>query len=49
MGDIFVAVPGRGTLNIAPQGLRYATRFYQMYRAKLAKKLKYRLNSSFSE
>jgi glycine/D-amino acid oxidase-like deaminating enzyme len=46
-GGYTVAVPGHGTLNIAPQGLRYATRFYQMYRAKLAKKLKYRLNSSF--
>lgn len=46
-GGYTIAVPGHGTLNIAPQGLRYATRFYQMYRAKLAKKLKYRLNSSF--
>lgn len=46
-GGYTVAVPGYGSLNIAPQSLRYATRFYQMYRAKLAKKLTYRLNSSF--
>jgi glycine/D-amino acid oxidase-like deaminating enzyme len=41
------SVPGRGTINIAPLGLRHATKFYQMYRAKLAKKLKYRLDGSF--
>ncbi|SMF51153.1 Glycine/D-amino acid oxidase [Azospirillum oryzae] len=46
-GKYTVAVPGHGSVNIAPQGLRYATKFYQMYRAKLAKKLKYRLDSSF--
>ncbi len=46
-GGYTVAVPGHGTLNIAPQSLRYATRFYQMYRAKLAKKISYRLNTSF--
>jgi len=46
-GGYTVAVPGYGSLNIAPQSLRYATRFYQMYRAKLAKKITYRLNSSF--
>lgn len=46
-GGYTVAVPGYGSLNIAPQSLRYATRFYQMYRAKIAKKISYRLNSSF--
>lgn len=46
-GGYTVAVPGYGTLNIAPQSLRNATRFYQMYRAKIAKKISYRLNSSF--
>lgn len=46
-GSYTIAVPGHGTINIAPQGLRYATKFYQMYRAKLAKKLKYRIDSSF--
>ncbi|OZI18800.1 D-amino-acid oxidase [Bordetella genomosp. 9] len=46
-GGYTVALPGHGTLNITPHGLRHATKFYQMYRAKLAKKLKYRLNSSF--
>lgn len=42
-----IAASGYGTLNIAPQGIRYASKFYQMYRSKIAKKLKYRLNSSF--
>lgn len=46
-GGYTVALPGHGTLNITPLGLRHATKFYQMYRAKLAKKLKYRINSSF--
>jgi len=46
-GGYTLTVPGHGSLNIAPQGLRYATKFYQMYRAKLTKKLKYRFNSSF--
>ncbi len=46
-GGYTIAVPGYGTLNLAPQGLRHAAKFYQMYRAKLSKKLKYRLNSSF--
>lgn len=46
-GGYTVAVPGYGSLNIAPQNLRYARRFYQMYRAKIAKKISYRLNSSF--
>ena len=40
-----LAVPGYGTLSIAPQGIRYATKFYRMYRAKVAKKLTYRLDS----
>lgn len=46
-GKYTVAVPGHGSLYIAPQGMRYVTKFYQMYRAKLAKKLKYKINSSF--
>lgn len=46
-GGYTVAVPGHGTINLAPLGIRHATKFYQMYRAKLAKKLKYRLNSAF--
>lgn len=46
-GGYTVSVPGYGSLNLAPQNLRYAMRFYQMYRAKIAKKLTYRLNSSF--
>lgn len=46
-GGYTVSVPGYGSLDLAPQNLRYATRFYQMYRAKIAKKLTYRVNSSF--
>jgi glycine/D-amino acid oxidase-like deaminating enzyme len=46
-GSYTLAAPGYGTINIAPQGLRYATKFYQMYRSNLTKKLNYRINSSF--
>jgi len=46
-GSYTVAVPGHGTLNITPRGTRYALKFYEMYRSKIGKKLKYRLNSSF--
>ena len=46
-GSYTVAVPGHGTLDITPRGMRYAFKFYQMYRSKISKKLKYRLNSSF--
>lgn len=46
-GSYTLAVAGYGTLNIAPRGIRYAAKFYQLYRSKVAKKLKYRLNSSF--
>lgn len=46
-GGYTVSVPGYGSLDLAPQSLRYATRFYQMYRAKIAKKISYRIGSSF--
>jgi len=46
-GAYTVAVPGHGTLNITPRGMKYALKFYQMYRSKIGKKLKYSLNSSF--
>ena len=46
-GGYSVALPGHGYLNIAPQSLKYAAKFYPLYRAKLAKKLTYRLNRSF--
>ncbi|MDO6405588.1 NAD(P)/FAD-dependent oxidoreductase [Pantoea phytobeneficialis] len=46
-GSYTVAISGRGQLDLAPQNLRYATRFYPMYRSKIAKKLKIRLNGSF--
>lgn len=46
-GSYTIAVPGHGGLDITPRGMRYAFKFYQMYRSKVGKKLKYRLNSSF--
>ncbi len=46
-GSYTLAVPGHGVINIAPQGMRYAAKFYQMYRSKLAKKLKFRIGNSF--
>ncbi|WP_407049729.1 NAD(P)/FAD-dependent oxidoreductase [Methyloraptor flagellatus] len=46
-GSYTLAVPGHGTLDITPRGMRYAFKFYQMYRSKLGKKLKYRLTRSF--
>lgn len=46
-GGYTVAVPGHGTVNLSPQGIRYATKFREMMRAKIAKKLKYRVNSLF--
>lgn len=46
-GSYTVSMPGRGRMDLAPQNLRYAAKFYPMYRSKLAKKLKIRLNSSF--
>ena len=46
-GSYTVAIPGRGQLDLAPQNIRYATKFYPMYRSKIAKKLKLRLNGSF--
>jgi len=46
-GSYTVAIPGRGQLDLAPQNIRYAAKFYPMYRSKIAKKLKLRLNGSF--
>ena len=46
-GCYTLAIPGFGRMELAPQGIRYAARFYQVYRAKLAKKLKIRIGSSF--
>jgi len=46
-GSYTVAVPGLGRLDLAPQNIRYAAKFYPMYRSKIAKKLKIRLNGSF--
>ncbi|WP_106477850.1 NAD(P)/FAD-dependent oxidoreductase [Phytohalomonas tamaricis] len=46
-GSYTLAMPGRGRVEISPQGLRYATKFYGAYRSKLAKKLQIRVSSSF--
>jgi glycine/D-amino acid oxidase-like deaminating enzyme len=46
-GAYTVAIPGFGRMELAPQGIRYAAKFYEMYRAKLAKKLKLRIGRSF--
>ncbi|WP_106419219.1 NAD(P)/FAD-dependent oxidoreductase [Salinicola tamaricis] len=46
-GSYTLAMPGLGRVEISPQGLRYATRFYSAYRSKLAKKLQIRLGRSF--
>lgn len=40
-----VAIHGYGRMELAPQGMRYAVKFYEMYRSKLAKKL--RIGQSF--
>lgn len=46
-GTYTVAVPGHGRLELAPQNLHYATQFRTMFRSKLNKKLKVRINGSF--
>jgi len=46
-GGYTVAVPGYGRMELAPQGMRYALKFYQTYRAELTKKLKIRIGKSF--
>jgi glycine/D-amino acid oxidase-like deaminating enzyme len=46
-GSYTIAVPGHGVINLAPQGLRYAAKFREMMRAKIAKKMTYRVNSLF--
>ena len=46
-GGYTISVPGHGVVNLAPQGIRYATKFREMMKAKIAKKLKYKLNGRF--
>jgi glycine/D-amino acid oxidase-like deaminating enzyme len=46
-GSYTLAVPGHGRMELAPQGLRYAAKFYQMYRAKIAKKITLSIGRSF--
>ncbi len=46
-GGYTIAVPGYGRMELAPQNLRYATKFRKMFRSKLNKKLKVRIGESF--
>ncbi|WP_423824225.1 NAD(P)/FAD-dependent oxidoreductase [Salinisphaera sp. SPP-AMP-43] len=46
-GGYTLAVPGRGRIDLAPLGMRYATKFYAAYQRKLKKKLTYRLGKPF--
>ncbi len=46
-GCYTVALAGRGQVDIAPQNIRYALKFYPLYRSNIAKKLGFRLNRSF--
>ena len=46
-GSYTLAVPGRGRIDLAPLGLRYATKFYAAYQRKLDKKLTYRFGKPF--
>lgn len=46
-GSYTVALAGRGQIDLAPQNIKYAAKFYPMFRSKIAKKLKFRLNGSF--
>ncbi|WP_336744359.1 FAD-binding oxidoreductase [Aureimonas altamirensis] len=46
-GGYTISVPGHGVVNLAPQGIRYAAKFREMMKAKIAKKLKYKLSSRF--
>lgn len=46
-GSYTLAISGLGRVEISPQGLRYASKFYAAYRSKLAKKLQIRIGSSF--
>ncbi|AWN15045.1 FAD-binding oxidoreductase [Salinisphaera sp. LB1] len=46
-GGYTLAVPGRGRIDLAPLGLRYASKFYAAYQRKLKKKLTYRLGKPF--
>lgn len=46
-GGYTLAVPGYGRMELAPQGMRYAMKFYKLFRSNLAKKLKIRVGKSF--
>ncbi|WP_427024923.1 NAD(P)/FAD-dependent oxidoreductase [Aureimonas ureilytica] len=46
-GGYTISVPGHGVVNLAPQGIRYAAKFREMMKAKIGKKIQYRLNGQF--
>ncbi|RJS91845.1 FAD-binding oxidoreductase [Salinisphaera sp. Q1T1-3] len=46
-GCYTLAVPGRGRIDLAPLGMRYAAKFYAAYQRKLKKKLTYRFGKPF--
>lgn len=46
-GSYTLAMPGLGRLEVSPQSMRYAIKFYGAYRSKLAKKLQIRIGRSF--
>lgn len=46
-GSYTIALPGHGRMELAPQGIRNATRFYQLFRSKISKKLKFRVGRTF--
>jgi glycine/D-amino acid oxidase-like deaminating enzyme len=46
-GGYTLAVPGYGRVELAPQGMQYALKFYRTYRSALTKKLKIRIGKSF--
>lgn len=46
-GSYTLATLGHGRVDISPQGLRYATKFYAAYRSNVAKKLQIRLSRTF--
>lgn len=48
-GTYTLAMTGQGRIEISPQGMRYATKFYKAYRSKLARKLQVRIGRSFFE
>lgn len=46
-GSYTIALPGHGRMELAPQGILNATKFYQLFSSKISKKLKFRVGRSF--